>query len=188
MRIDHSREDKVAAGMEFAERQFAGLPVGVSPEQLRGYWAEVEVPYQPGYAYEETLAAFGDRPGTADSLLASYERITARITANDITRLPPRQEWLRLRTWRKFSRTPSASRPEVVIDFSPQDQLWAEWIAAVLAGAGLAARLVGEQVGGSADARRPLRSSRSCPTPTWPGLRMPNSTPSLSRCPICSSR
>jgi tetratricopeptide (TPR) repeat protein len=152
MRIDHSREHKVVAGMEFAERKFAGLPAGMSQEQRRSYWAEVEVPYQPEYAYEETLAAFGDRPGTADSLLSSYERITARITANEITRLPPRQEWLRLRTWRKFSRTPSASPPEIVIDFSPQDQLWAEWIAAVLAGAGLAARLVGEQVSGSADA------------------------------------
>ena len=157
MRIDHAREDKVVAGMEFAQRKFAGLPVGMSPEQLRRYWAEVEVPYQPGYAYEETLAAFGDRPGTTDSLLSSYERITARVTGDIITRLPPRQEWLRLRTWRKFSRTPSATRSEVVIDFSPQDQLWAEWIAAVLAGAGLAARLVGEQVGGSADAASPAQ-------------------------------
>src|ERR1700722_14301892 len=157
MRIDHSREYKVVAGMEFAERMFTGLPAGMSPEQRRHYWAEVEVPYQAEYAYEETLAAFGDRPGIADSLLSSYERITARITANEITRLPPRQEWLRLRTWRKFSRTPSANPPEIVIDFSPQDQLWAEWIAAVLAGAGLAARLVGEQVGGSADAESPAQ-------------------------------
>ena len=151
MRIDHSREDKVAAGMEFVERHFAGLPKDMRQEQRRAYWAEVEVPYRPGYAYEETLAAFGDRPGTADSLLSSYERITARITDHAVTRLPPRQEWLRLRTWRRFSRTPSASPPEIVIDFSPQDQLWAEWIAAVLAGAGLAAGLVGEQAGGSAE-------------------------------------
>jgi MinD-like ATPase involved in chromosome partitioning or flagellar assembly/tetratricopeptide (TPR) repeat protein len=147
MRIDHSREDKVAAGMEFAARQFAGLPAGMSAEERSRYWADVEVPYRAGYAYEETLAAFGDQPGTADSLLSSYERIAARITANAITRLPPRQEWLRLRTWRKFSRTPSATPPEIVIDFSPPDQLWAEWIAAVLAGAGLAARLAGEQAG-----------------------------------------
>jgi tetratricopeptide (TPR) repeat protein len=151
MRIDHSREDRVIAGMEFAELQFAGLPKDMTPEERREYWAEVEVPYRPRYAYEETLAAFGDRPGTPDSLLSSYERIAARITNRAITRLPPRQEWLRLRTWRKFSRTPSANPPEIVIDFSPQDQLWAEWIAAVLAGAGLAAGLVGEQVGGSAE-------------------------------------
>ena len=152
MRIDHSREDKVAAGMEFAERQFAGLPVGMPEEQRSQYWADVEVPYLVRYAYEETLASFGDRPGAADTLLSSYERITARITAYSITRLPPRQEWLRLRTWRRFSRTPLANPPEIIIDFSPPDQLWAEWIAAVLAGAGLAARLVGEQVGGLAEA------------------------------------
>jgi tetratricopeptide (TPR) repeat protein len=152
MRIDHAREDKVVAGMDFAEQLFAGLPEGLPQEQWRDYWAEVEVPYRPAYAYEETLAAFGDRPGTADSLLASYERITARLTDNAITRLPPRQEWLRLRTWRKFSRTLSATPPEIMIDFSPQDQLWAEWIAAVLAGAGLAAGLVGEQPGGMAGA------------------------------------
>ena len=137
--------------MEFAERPVRGAAVGMPAEERREYWADVEVPYRVGYAYEETLAAFGDRPGAADSLLSSYERITARITGYAITRLPPRQEWLRLRTWRRFSRTPLASPSEIVIDFSPPDQLWAEWIAAVLAGAGLAARLVGEQVGGPAE-------------------------------------
>jgi tetratricopeptide (TPR) repeat protein len=157
MRIDHSREHKVVAGMEFAERLFAELPAGMSPEQRRRYWAEVQVPYQPEYAYEETLASFGDRPGSAHSLLSSYERITARITGNAITRLPPRQEWLRLRTWRKFSRTPLASPSEIVIDFSPQDQLWAEWIAAVLAGAGLAATLAGEQSGEPAESGAPAQ-------------------------------
>jgi tetratricopeptide (TPR) repeat protein len=38
-----------------------------------------------------------------------------------------------------FSRSPEAvSLPEIVLDFSPEDQLWAEWIAAVLAEAGVA--------------------------------------------------
>jgi MinD-like ATPase involved in chromosome partitioning or flagellar assembly/tetratricopeptide (TPR) repeat protein len=148
MRIDHTEKEKVAAGIKFVERHFDGLPANMPPAERRQYWAEVEVPYKPEYAYEETLAAFGDRPGATDSLLSSYERIAARITANKVTRLPPRQEWLRLRTWRKFSRTPSASPSEVVLDFSPLDQLWGEWIAAVLASAGLEARLVGEQVAG----------------------------------------
>ena len=63
------------------------------------------------YAYEETLAAFGDRPGAPDSLLPAYERITAPDHRNAVTALPPRQEWLRLRTWRQFSRTLSPLRP-----------------------------------------------------------------------------
>ncbi len=130
MRIDHSREDRVAAGMEFAELQFAGLPKDMTPEERREYWAEVEVPYRPRYAYEETLAAFGDRPGTADSLLSSYERIAARITERAITRLPPRQEWLgcapgggspgRRRRTRPRSSSTSARRTSCGPSGSPQ--------------------------------------------------------------------
>ena len=115
------------------------------------------MPYRPLYAYEETLAAFGDRPGVTDSLLSSYERIAARITGNKVTKLPPRQEWLRLSTWRMFSRSASVNRAEIVVDFSPQDQLWAEWIAAVLASAGHTARLVGEQARRPADGGQPAR-------------------------------
>ena len=156
MRIDHSREDKVVDGLTAARKLFAGLPVNMSDDQRAEYWAEVQVPYRPLYAYEETLAAFGDRPGVSDSLLSSYERIAARITANKVTKLPPRQEWLRLSTWRMFSRS-AVSRAEIVVDFSPQDQLWAEWIAAALASAGHSARLVGEQARQTGDRGDPPR-------------------------------
>jgi cellulose biosynthesis protein BcsQ/tetratricopeptide (TPR) repeat protein len=156
MRIDHSREDKVVDGLDAARELFAGLPANMSDDQRAQYWAEVQVPYRPLYAYEETLAAFGDRPGVIDSLLSSYERIAARITANKVTRLPPRQEWLRLSTWRMFSRS-AVSRAEIVVDFSPQDQLWAEWIAAALASAGHSARLVGEQARRTVDGADPPR-------------------------------
>ena len=104
----------------------------------------MEVPYRPSYAYEETLAAFGDRPGSPTGLLPSYERIVARITGGAVTTLPPREEWLRLRTRLLFSRTQSSNPLEVVLDFSPEDQLWAEWIAAVLANAGITVRWVDE--------------------------------------------
>ena len=93
------------------------------------------MPYRPSYAYEEMLATFADRPGSQIGLLAIYERITARITGGEVTTLPPEEEWLRLRTRLLFSRTQSANPPKVVLDFCPEDQLWAEWIAAVLASA-----------------------------------------------------
>ena len=157
MRIDHSRPDKVAEGLATAKKHFAGLPADMSEDQRALYWTEVEVPYRPVYAYEETLAAFGDRPGLTESLLSSYERIAARITANRISKLPPRQEWLRLSTARMFSRSASASHGEIVVDFSPQDQLWAEWIAALLASAGHTVRLVGEHASRTADDAEPAR-------------------------------
>ena len=156
MRIDHSREDKVVDGLDAARELFAGLPANMSDDQRAQYWAEVQVPYRPLYAYEETLAVFGDRPGVTDSLLSSYERVAARITANKVSKLPPMQEWLRLSTWRMFSRS-AVSRAEIVVDFSPQDQLWAEWIAAALASAGHSARLAGEQARRTGDGGDPPR-------------------------------
>src|ERR1700722_17359609 len=144
MRIDHAQRANVIAGLKEAQSQFRGLPVGMSQPEREHYWAEVEVPYLSAYACEEMLAAFGDLPGDRDTLLPAYERIVARITGNDVTALPPLDEWKRLRTRLLFDRTVPPDLPEVVIQYSPQDQLWAEWIVAVLAGAGIYARLADE--------------------------------------------
>jgi CobQ/CobB/MinD/ParA nucleotide binding domain/NB-ARC domain len=145
MRIDHSQRVNVLAGLQLAQSLFEGLSTGMSQPEREQYWAEVQVPYLPAYAYEEMLAAFGDRPGDRDSLLSAYERIVARITGSDVTSLPPLDEWKRLRTRLLFTRTVLPDQPEVVIEHSPQDQLWAEWIVAVLAGAGIYARLADEE-------------------------------------------
>jgi cellulose biosynthesis protein BcsQ len=144
MRIDHSQETKVEAGLAYAAKLFEGKPAGRSEEQLLAHWADVEVPYRASYAYEETLATIGDRPGSRSGLLPSYERIAALITGGAVTTLPPREEWLRLRTRLLFSRTQSATSSVVILDFSPEDQLWAEWIAAVLASAEVTVRWVSE--------------------------------------------
>ena len=116
----------------------------MSDEQRREYWAEVEVPYRPAYAYEEMLATIGDWPGSPTGLLPSYERIAARdhrgrgkCAAAEGGLAAPAHRVL-------FSRAQSANPLEVVLDFSPEDQLWAEWIAAVLASAEIPVRLAGE--------------------------------------------
>jgi len=150
MRIDRRKKDKVEEGLDFAAQLFEGLPAGMPDADRREYWSDVEVPYRESYACEEILAVFGDAPGSRTSLLASYERIAARITGGTVTASPPREEWLRLRTRNLFSRTPPSSPVEVVLDFSPVDQLWAEWIAAVLAGAEIKVRWSGETPAGLA--------------------------------------
>jgi len=150
MRIDHTQQESVDAGLALATREFEGVLAGMSEEQRREYWAEVEVPYRPSYAYEEVLATIGDRAGSQLGLLPSYERIVARITRGAIDMLPPKEEWLRLRTRLLFSRL-SSKPPAVLLDFCPQDQLWAEWIAAVLAIAEITVHLVGEAPAGPGD-------------------------------------
>ena len=144
MRIDHAQKEKVDAGLKYAASQFEGLPAGMSEEKRQGYWAAVEVPYRPSYAYEETLATFYDRPGSQSGLLPYYERIAGLITDGEISTLPPREEWLRLRTRLLFSRTQSSNPLEVVLDFSPEDQLWAEWVAGILANAEITVHWVDE--------------------------------------------
>jgi tetratricopeptide (TPR) repeat protein len=144
MRIDHAQRDKVEAGLRYAGLKFEGLPAGMSDEDRHDYWTSVEVPYRPSYAYEETLATFYDRPGSQNGLLPHYERIAALITNGEITTLPAREEWLRLRTRLLFSRTQSASTLEVVLDFDPEDQLWAEWVSGVLANAEITVHWVDE--------------------------------------------
>jgi len=144
MRIDHAQKDRVEAGLKLAASEFEGLPAGMTEAERREYWATVEVPYRASYAYEETLATFNDRPGSPTGLLPHYERIVSLITGGEVSTLPPREEWLRLRTRLLFSRTQSANLLEILLDFSPEDQLWAEWVAGVLANAEITVHWVDE--------------------------------------------
>jgi tetratricopeptide (TPR) repeat protein len=141
MRVDPAEKEKVDAGQAFAVRLFGGLPAGISEAERRDYWSAVEVPYRAFYAYEETLAVFGDKPGYPTSLLSSFERIAAQITESAVTALPPMEESVRQRNGMLFARSrPPSSTRDVIIDFSPADQLWAEWIASALASSGIAVR------------------------------------------------
>jgi MinD-like ATPase involved in chromosome partitioning or flagellar assembly/tetratricopeptide (TPR) repeat protein len=137
MRVDQAEKEKVDAGHAVAVRLFSGLPAGMPDSQRREYWAAVEVPYRAFYAYEETLAVFGDVPGSPTSLLASFERIAAQITDGAIDALPAMEESLRLRTKLLFTRRAPSETDKIVIDCGPEDQVWAEWITGILGSAGL---------------------------------------------------
>ncbi|MFB9836273.1 FxSxx-COOH system tetratricopeptide repeat protein [Actinoallomurus acaciae] len=136
MRVDLAEKERAEAGHVFARQRFAGLPAGISGAQRLRYWAEVQVPYQPFYAYEETLAVFGDLPGPPTTLLASFERLTGHITDGRIASLPVMDEARRLEVKARFARRPPQETPPVVIQYAPEDQIWADWIRKVLEAAG----------------------------------------------------
>jgi MinD-like ATPase involved in chromosome partitioning or flagellar assembly/tetratricopeptide (TPR) repeat protein len=140
MRVDLGEQERVQASRAFATRLFAGLPAGMSDVDRRMYWAAVEVPYRPYYAFEETLAVFGDTPGDPGSLLSSFERIASYITDGRVTSLPAMDEDLRSTARQRFVRRLPLEGNQVTVEFLPEDRLWAEWISSVLRDGGLTVR------------------------------------------------
>ncbi|MEU4404570.1 FxSxx-COOH system tetratricopeptide repeat protein [Streptosporangium sp. NPDC023963] len=141
MRIDESEKERLEAGRSFARRQFDRFPASMDAGELRAYWGGVEIPYKPFYGFEETLAAFGDAPGSPNSLLAAFERLVGVITNGEIRSLPLMEEELRLRVRDKFLHRKTLNVPTVVtLSHVPEDRLWAEWIEATLTRAGFRVR------------------------------------------------
>jgi MinD-like ATPase involved in chromosome partitioning or flagellar assembly/tetratricopeptide (TPR) repeat protein len=140
MRVDQAEKEKVEAGRALARRQFAGLPSDLSEQDRREYWSSIEVPYRAFYAYEETLAVFGDPPDAPASLLSSFERIAALVSEKPEIRLPRMEESTRNNIKRLFVRRPPVESDQFIVEFDPEDQAWGEWIAGVLHQAGLKVR------------------------------------------------
>src|SRR6266487_560745 len=159
MRVDPAEKEKVEAGLAVAVQCFAGLPAGLSPTRRREYWAGVEVPYRAFYAYEETLAVFGDPPGSPASLLSSFERVARHITGGAVSSLPALDDQLRNHTKAMFTRQSPVADGELVVEFVPEDQVWGEWIADVIRSAGLTARerRLDESAGEAKEAAGPAR-------------------------------
>jgi MinD-like ATPase involved in chromosome partitioning or flagellar assembly/tetratricopeptide (TPR) repeat protein len=140
MRVDLSEWERVEASRTYAQRLFENLPGRMSDEERRVYWNTVEVPYRAYYSYEEMLAVFGDKPGLPTSMLTAYERIAAYVTDDAVTSLPVIDEDLRNATRAKFDRKVPLETRQIIVEFLPRDQIWAEWIMAVLGAGGFAVR------------------------------------------------
>jgi tetratricopeptide (TPR) repeat protein/CO dehydrogenase nickel-insertion accessory protein CooC1 len=138
MRVDQAEKEKADSGRRLAMRSFPGLPPEMSEPERARYFNRVEVPYRPYFAYEETLATFGEEANSVNTLLAAYEHLTAVITDGDVKSLTPMEESLRLRWQRAFVRSGEEAPTEYGLDYIAEDQNWAEWITDVLSSAGIA--------------------------------------------------
>ena len=142
MRVDEGENEKANAGRAWARERFGPLPKGLSPTERQVYWANVEIPYRPFYAYEETLAVFGDPPGVPVSLLSAFERVTDHLTSGRITKFPALDETDRVRTRELFVRKARNAGTTFAVAHVPTDAMWAEWIAEALKRAGFEASTV----------------------------------------------
>ncbi|MEV4715802.1 FxSxx-COOH system tetratricopeptide repeat protein [Micromonospora noduli] len=156
MRVDQAEKEKADAGRALAMRRFAGLPTEMTEADRRRYWAAVEVPYRPFYAYEETLATFGDAPGSPTSLLAAFETLTAELTNGEVRAMPPMDESVREREKARFRRRHKLPDDDLMLRYAPEDAVWAEWIERVLSSAEI--RVVDGTRPIESDARPPART------------------------------
>jgi hypothetical protein len=125
MRIEHTEKEKLDVGLAWARQQFGLFPRGLTEDEAAKYWAEVIIRYRPFYAFEETLAAFGDAPGSPLSLLAAFERLTAAITENRVSKLSAMSEEIRLRYLDAFTRRRLPPQTDVYLSYVPEDRIWA---------------------------------------------------------------
>ncbi|MFJ9707830.1 FxSxx-COOH system tetratricopeptide repeat protein [Streptomyces sp. NPDC101234] len=154
MRIDEGEKEKADAGRSLARAKFDGFPSGLTGDELASYWGSVEVPYRPYYAYEETLATFGDETGNPTSLLSAFERLTSVLSDQAVTALPRMDEDVRLGIKRRFTRTRSSLPADLHLSYVAEDRMWADWIGVLLSRAGF--RVIPRYVGCEGDgAERP---------------------------------
>ncbi|MCQ9184077.1 tetratricopeptide repeat protein [Streptomyces sp. IBSBF 2953] len=128
MQVADGRETRLAAARELVRVSFQELPA----DSRTG----VEVPHRSDYAYEETLATFGDPPGDPHTLLAAFERLTELITDGRVRRFPPLDDELRRRHLASFVRSSSPIATPLRLWYAPQDRMWADWADWLLTGAG----------------------------------------------------
>ncbi|MGH6653989.1 MAG: FxSxx-COOH system tetratricopeptide repeat protein, partial [Actinocrinis sp.] len=157
MRIDDGEKEKADAGRAQARARFEGFPNQTAPQDAGRYWGSVEVPYRPFYAYEETLATFGDPPGLPNSVLSALERLTSWITDGAVASLPPLNEPERLRVLSSFARRRPPSASDLLLSYVPEDRMWAEWVNAVLTAAGFTVVLIDSSTPRPAELGEPVR-------------------------------
>ncbi|NGZ11754.1 MAG: TIR domain-containing protein [Nitrospira sp. LK70] len=106
-RVELAEKEKLEARRLFARERFAPFLetlAGLGNQQNEDYWGEMEVLYDPFYAYDEILATVADLPGRTNSVLAAFERLCARITNGDVSRLGDVSETKRREALELYSR------------------------------------------------------------------------------------
>jgi MinD-like ATPase involved in chromosome partitioning or flagellar assembly len=92
MRVERTGDkDRLERAREFAQSALSGFLDHVGDTQGR-YWGQVDVPYDPFYAFQEILATVADLPGVRDSVLTSFEQLTSFLTDGEISELAPLQK------------------------------------------------------------------------------------------------
>jgi hypothetical protein len=111
-RVELAEKEKLDARRLFARERFSPFLetlAGLGGQRNEDYWGEMEVLYDPFYAYDEILATVADLPGRANSILAAFERLSARITNGEVSRLGEISDTKRREALELYSRVGTAN-------------------------------------------------------------------------------
>ena len=82
-RVENAEKERLDAARAAARGRFDEFLHHVPAARRSTYWADVEIPYQAYYAYEEVLATFGGSPPEVGTLLHAVQQIAAQLTGAD---------------------------------------------------------------------------------------------------------
>lgn len=184
MRIDEAEKDKADVGLAMARSRFGGSPNGKTGKyNTHDYWNAVAIPYRPFYAFEETLAVFGDAPRSPLSLLGAYERLAHALTDGAVSAVGEMPEEKRLAFKTAYLRPRQPPPGDIYLSYVPEDRIWATGSPPCSRCGGLRwcarrpPRSLAPTLGKrrSAAWRRPAARSLSCPPP-MPSRRRPRAS------------
>ena len=119
-----SRDPEAGAARGASRRRFADFISHLPADSRTPYWDEIEIPYQPYYAYEEVLATFGNPSPSVGSVLYAMERLAARLTDRTTIawQLPPESERVRVLAgygWVQAQPPAPVAQPVATVTVSP---------------------------------------------------------------------
>ncbi|MFS8201670.1 FxSxx-COOH system tetratricopeptide repeat protein [Streptomyces sp. CWNU-52B] len=133
--IETTRFERALAEARTALDPYLGL---TGEESLDAYWNEVLIPYQPHFSLAEDLAVMVEHPLHSASLVSACVKAAQRITDGAVTsfKQAPRELREEYTAWTGHSGRDAVPLTVTVLN-APDDQLWSDWIAEQLAGAGV---------------------------------------------------
>jgi len=142
-RVELAEKEKLEARRLFARERFAPFLetlTGLRGQSSEDYWGEMELLYDPFYAYDEILATIADLPGRTNSVLAAFERLCARMTNGQVSRLGEISDTKRREALELYSRM-GTTKAALNVAQSRQPKVWDIFLSASASDSAQAERL-----------------------------------------------
>lgn len=126
-RVELAEKERLEAARDTAKLTFDKFLAYLPREARNDHWNRIQVLYQPYYAYEEVLAAFGDSRKTPASMLAAMEEIAALLTLPEPLSIPRIPERVRREKLAQFERKRSIDLDAAAAATTPRGRVFVSY-------------------------------------------------------------